>query len=87
MELDFRKNPAILNNMFDVMADGVFTVDAKGHIVAWSIGAARITGYSSQDILGKSWHILEGQNCKGFRILTEFLDNPTPYPWGICNQE
>lgn len=28
------------------MADGVFTVDAKGHIVAWSTGAARITGYS-----------------------------------------
>ena len=87
MELDFRKNPAILSNMVDVMADGVFTVDAKGHIVAWSTGAARITGYSSQDILGKSCHILEGQNCKGFRILTEFLDNPTPYPWGICNQE
>lgn len=87
MELDFRKNPAILSNMLDVMADGVFTVDAKGHIVAWSAGAARITGYSSQDVLGKSCHILEGQNCKGFQILTEFLANPTPYPWGICNQE
>jgi len=87
MELDFRKNPAILSNMVDVMADGVFTVDAKGHIVAWSAGAARITGYSSQDVLGKSCHILEGQNCKGFRILTDYLANPTPYPWGICNQE
>jgi len=87
MELDFRKNPAILSNMLDVMADGVFTVDAKGHIVAWSTGAARITGYSSNDVIGQSCHILEGQNCKGFRVLTEFLDNPSPYPWGICNQE
>jgi PAS domain S-box-containing protein len=87
MELDFRKNPAILSNMLDVMADGVFTVDAKGHIVAWSTGAARITGYTSDDVIGQSCHILEGQNCKGFRILTEFLDNPSPYPWGICNQE
>lgn len=87
MELDFRKNPAILSNMLDVMADGVFTVDAKGHIVAWSTGAARITGYSSNDVIGESCHILEGQNCKGFRVLTEFLDNPSPYPWGICNQE
>jgi len=87
MELDFRKNPAILSNMLDVMADGVFTVDAQGHIVAWSTGAARITGYSSDDIIGQSCHILEGQNCKGFRVLTEFLDNPSPYPWGICNQE
>ena len=73
--------------MLDVMADGVFTVDAKGHIVAWSTGAARITGYSSQDVLGQTCHMLEGQNCKGFRVLTDFLDNPTPYPWGICNQE
>ena len=87
MELDFRKNPAILSNMLDVMADGVFTVDAQGHIVAWSTGAARITGYTSDEIIGQSCHILEGQNCKGFRVLTEFLDNPSPYPWGICNQE
>ncbi len=87
MELDFRKNPAILSHMLDVMADGVFTVDAQGHIVAWSTGAARITGYSSDDVLGQTCHMLEGQNCKGFRVLTDFLANPTPYPWGICNQE
>ena len=87
MELDFRKNPAILSNMLDVVADGVFTVDAKGHIVAWNTGAARITGYSSEDVIGKSCHMLEGQNCKGFRVLTDFMSNPTPYPWGICNQE
>jgi PAS domain S-box-containing protein len=87
MELDFRKNPAILSNMLDVMADGVFTVDANGHIVAWSSGAARITGYSGDDVIGHSCHILEGQNCKGFQVLTDFLANPSPYPWGICNQE
>ena len=87
MELDFRDNPGILSNMVDVMADGVFTVDTNGNIVAWSSGAARITGYSSQDIVGKPCHILEGKNCKGFSLVTEFLANPTPYPWGICNQE
>ncbi len=87
MELDFRKNPHLLSTMIDAIADGVFTVDAKGTIVAWSVGAARITGYSSEDTVGKSCHLLEGQNCKGFSKLTEFLDNPSPYPWGICNQE
>jgi two-component system, NtrC family, response regulator HydG len=87
MELDFRKNPNLLSTMIDAMADGVFTVDAKGAIVAWSVGASRITGYSSEDTVGKSCHILEGQNCKGFSKLTEFLENPSPYPWGICNQE
>ena len=73
--------------MVDAMADGVFTVNAEGNIVAWSVGAARITGYSSDEVIGKSCHILEGPNCKGFNRLTEFLENPTPYPWGICNQE
>ena len=87
MELDFRKNPQLLGTMIDAMADGVFTVDAEGNIVAWSVGAARITGYASDEVVGKSCHILEGRNCKGFNKLTEFLENPTPYPWGICNQE
>ncbi len=73
--------------MVDAMGDGVFTVNARGHIVAWSTGAARITGYSSDEVIGKSCHILEGPNCKGFSKLTEFLENPTSYPWGICNQE
>lgn len=73
--------------MVDAMGDGVFTVNAQGHIVAWSAGAARITGYSSDEVIGRSCHILEGKNCKGFYKLTEFLENPTPYPWGICNQE
>ena len=87
MELDFRKNPQLLSTMIDAMADGVFTVDADGNIIAWSVGAARITGYSSDEVVGKSCHLLEGPNCKGFSKLTEFLEDPTPYPWGICNQE
>lgn len=73
--------------MVDAMGDGVFTVNAQGLIVAWSAGAARITGYASDEVIGRSCHILEGKNCKGFYKLTEFLENPTPYPWGICNQE
>ncbi|RMH35895.1 MAG: PAS domain S-box protein [Nitrospirae bacterium] len=87
MDLDFRRNPSILSHMIDALGDGVFTVDAQGNIVAWSAGAARITGYSSEDVVGRPCHIFEGQNCKGFRSLTEFLANPSPYPWGICNQE
>ena len=87
IQLDFRKNPNVLGTMVDAMGDGIFTVNAEGHIVAWSTGAARITGYAGDEVIGKSCHILEGQNCKGFNKLTEFLENPTPYPWGICNQE
>lgn len=87
MELDFRKNPQVFSTMLDAMADGVFTVDAEGTIVAWSVGAAHITGYSSDEVVGKSCHILEGPHCKGFSKLTQFLENPQPYPGGICNQE
>ncbi len=87
MELNFRENPQLFSNMIDAIADGVFTVDAKGNIVAWSTGAARITGYSSADVEGKSCYVLEGQNCKGFSSLREFLENPSPNPWAICNQE
>ena len=87
MELDFRKNPNILSTMVDAMADGVFTVDVKGLIVAWSVGAARITGYASAEVVGNPCKILEGQHCKGFSQLNEFLANPTPGPWAICDQE
>ena len=38
--------------------------------------AARITGYSSDEVIGRSCHILEGTNCKGFSKLTEFLREP-----------
>jgi two-component system response regulator HydG len=87
MELDFRKNPEVLNMVVDAMADGVFTVDAQGRFVAWSTGAERITGYSSAEVVGRPCHILEGPNCKGFSTLAELLANPAPPPSGICNQE
>lgn len=86
MELDFRKNPEVLNMVVDAMADGVFTVDAHGRFVAWSAGAERITGYASAEVVGKPCRILEGPNCKGFSTLAELLESSAP-PAGICNQE
>ncbi|MEW6248120.1 MAG: sigma 54-interacting transcriptional regulator [Nitrospirota bacterium] len=87
MELDFRKNPSILATMVDAMADGVFTVDAKGNIVAWSAGAERITGYRSEELVGQPAHVLEGPSCKGFSTVTDLLSNPSSAPAGICHQE
>lgn len=87
MELDFRKNPSILSAMVDAVADGVFTVDARGTIVAWSAGAERITGYRSEDVVGQPAHLLEGPNCKGFSTVTDLLKNPSSAPAGICHQE
>ncbi len=87
MELDFHANPAILGDLVDEMAVGIFTVNAEGHFVAWSGGAERITGYSRAEVLGKPCELLEGNNCKGFARLTEMLQSPPPGPSGICNQE
>lgn len=87
MELDFRKNPQILGRVLDAMADGVFTVDAQGCFVAWSRGAERITGYRSEEVVGKPCRIMEGPNCKGFSTVAELLESPTPPPDGICHQE
>lgn len=87
MELDFRKNPSILSTMVDSMADGVFTVDTQGNFVAWSAGAERITGYASDEVVGKPCHFMEGQNCKGFSTVAGLLADSASLSTGICNQE
>jgi PAS domain S-box-containing protein len=86
MELDFRKDPAVLSTVVDAMADGVFTVDAQGRFVAWSEGAERITGYSAAEVRGQPCKILEGPNCKGFGKLEAMLGTPVPSDC-ICHQE
>ena len=88
MELDFQKDPAILGRVMDSMAAGIFTVDADGQFVAWSDGAARITGYARDEVVGQPCTVLEGQNCKGFATLKEMLDNPNECQMtGVCSQE
>jgi PAS domain S-box-containing protein len=86
-ELDFHRDPSILSMVVDAMADGVFTIDANGHFVAWSASAERITGYTSDEVVGKPCRILEGPNCKGFSTLAELLESRYPPPTGICKQE
>jgi two-component system response regulator HydG len=86
LDLDFRRDPAVLVTIVDAMADGLFTVDAHGRFVAWSDGAARITGYAAEEVVGRPCQLLEGPNCKGFSTLHELLARPDP-PSGICNQE
>lgn len=87
MELDFRKDPAVLSRIVDEMADGVFTVDVGGRFVAWSKGAERITGYTTGEVVGQPCQILEGPNCKGFAKVHDLLAmDPAEVP-GICNQE
>lgn len=87
MELDFRKAPEILSDIVDVLAVGVFTVNETGHIVAWSVGAERITGYPSDVVVGQPCTFLEGPNCKGFGSLAGLLRSPSAPAGDICSQE
>ncbi len=87
MELDFRKEPCILGDIVDAMAIAVFTLDAEGNFVAWSDGAARITGYTREEVVGQPCRLLEGENCKGFATLEDLLHSTDESADGICNQE
>lgn len=88
MELDFQKDPTILARVMDSMAAGLFTVDARGRFVAWSEGAARITGYSREEVIGQPCSLLEGSRCKGFAAVKELLDQADPEMIDrICTQE
>ncbi len=76
MELDYRKNPQLLAQVIDAMADGVFTVDLDGRFASWSAGAERITGWSRAEILGKPCSALEGPDCEGFGRIGQLLADP-----------
>ena len=73
MDLDFRKDPSVLATVIDAMADGVFTVDRDGRIVAWSAGAERITGYRSEEVVGMRCDFLQSASCSGFDSLDDLL--------------
>jgi PAS domain S-box-containing protein len=76
LELDYRKNPALLAQVIDAMADGVFTVDLAGRFASWSAGAERITGWTRDEIVGKPCSSLEGPDCRGFGKIGHLLADP-----------
>ncbi|MFM7296498.1 MAG: sigma 54-interacting transcriptional regulator, partial [Planctomycetota bacterium] len=76
MELDYRKNPELLAQVIETMADGVFTVDIAGRFASWSSGAERITGWSRAEIVGQPCERLEGPDCHGFSKIAQLLADP-----------
>ena len=47
------------------IGDGVFVLDTNGLIVAWNPAMEKITGYSAEEILGKSCVMLDFSKCFG----------------------
>ena len=50
----------------DTLQDGLMVVDPKGDIVAANPAAERVTGYTADELIGKSCRIL---NCTGCKII------------------
>lgn len=46
-------NPAFYKQILDHMTDGVYFVDQERRILYWNEGAQRLTGYSSDELLGR----------------------------------
>jgi len=51
--------------LLDSMAEGVFTLDSNGIITTWNPSMHRISGFSSEDVIGKSCTILKFDDCFG----------------------
>lgn len=46
-------DPSFYKDLLDNMSDGVYFVDRERRILYWNQGASRLTGYSSDEILGR----------------------------------
>lgn len=57
-----------LKSVIETLRDGLIIVDSGGTIIALNSSAERITGYMSEDILGRSCRIL---NCTGCEVYGE----------------
>jgi len=69
------KLTAILNSI----TDGVFTIDSEWQITSFNRAAEKITGYSSNEVLGKHcWDVFRGSNCKTNCPMQKALQNGEP---------
>ncbi len=60
-------NATFLNQIIDTMAEGLFTLDDKGIITSWNKSMENITGYASQEAVGKTCAIIECSRCFGHK--------------------
>jgi diguanylate cyclase (GGDEF)-like protein/PAS domain S-box-containing protein len=61
------QNPEFYQALLDRVTDGICLVDRRGKITLWNEGAARLTGYSAEESIGRgSWkEILCGVDLEG----------------------
>ena len=57
------QNNEFLKLLLEAIGDGIFVLDTAGTIIAWNPAMEKITGYSSEEIKGKSCKILSFSQC------------------------
>ena len=58
-------NVNFLNQIFNAMAEGLFTLDDHGTITSWNKSMEKITGYSAIEAVGNECSILQCSRCFG----------------------
>lgn len=66
-----------VDQVLQTIPSGLFLVDNEQHIVAWNREAERITGFSSDEVLGRHCSFLNGIPCGSTCGL---LDDSIPKP-------
>ena len=72
-ELDFTQHPAGLSRLLDLVGDGAFSVDASGHVLAWSHGAEILTELPADAVAGQSLAAIRSTGERGFAALVDWL--------------
>ena len=63
---EVNSNP-VVRQIFDTIADGVFTIDATGKVTFWSKSMEQITGFTADEALGKTCALLKICHHNGTR--------------------
>ena len=66
------QNNEFVKLLLEAIGDGIFVLDARGKIIAWNPAMERITGYTADEIRGRSCNILNFSQCFGKDIGTEY---------------
>jgi PAS domain S-box-containing protein len=53
LEAELRKTKDFLERLIDSTVDGIVAADLRGHVMIFNQGAARIYGYSPEEVIGK----------------------------------
>jgi PAS domain S-box-containing protein len=71
LEGELRKTKEFLERLIDSTVDGIIAADVSGQVVLFNPGAARITGYTAEEVIGELpvWKLYPGDEAR--RVMSE----------------